>query len=219
MAARNWGLILAAGLGRRFGRPKQFARVHGRPLLWYSLRAFDRCPGLDGWVVVTLPGRVAAVRRLCRDAGFRRLLAVIPGGERRTDSVARGLAALPASGRVAVHDAARPLITPTMLRAGFTAAGRQPATYAVPVSDTLKRAAGNRITGTVDRTGLWAVQTPQYFPLPLLRRAHAAGAGSAATDDCQLVEELGIRPRLITSPAPNPKVTVAGDIKLVAALL
>ncbi|HDQ98943.1 MAG TPA: 2-C-methyl-D-erythritol 4-phosphate cytidylyltransferase [candidate division WOR-3 bacterium] len=217
MPARDWGIILAAGRGTRFGRPKQFRRVNGRPLLWYSLRAFNQCPAVSGWTVVTLPERVAAVRRLCRTSGIHRLVAVIAGGETRRESVARGLATLPERGRVAVHDAARPLLTPAMLAAGFAAAGRLPAAYAAPVTDTLKRANGGRIIGTVDRTGLWAVQTPQFFPLPLLRRAHAAGA--EATDDCRLVELLGIRPRLIPAPGPNIKVTFPADIALVKALL
>ncbi|MFO7639510.1 MAG: 2-C-methyl-D-erythritol 4-phosphate cytidylyltransferase [bacterium] len=214
-----WGLIVAAGRGSRFGGPKQFGRAGGRPLLWYSLSAFDRCSEVAGWTVVTLPERVGAVRRLCLRAGFRRLRAVVAGGATRTESVRLGLETLPERGRVAVHDAARPLLVPAMIAAGLRLCGSLPVTYAVPVADSLKRVAAGRVVASVDRDGLWAVQTPQFFPLPLLRRAHRSADGLAATDDCALVERLGIRPRVLVPPGPNLKVTWPEDLALVRRLL
>lgn len=169
---------------------------------------------------MTLPGRVAAIHRLCARSGFRKLRAVVAGGAERGDSVRNGLATLPATGWVAVHDAARPLLTPGMLSTGLAFCGRVPVTFATPVTDTIKRVTDGRVTATVDRAGLWTVQTPQFFPLSLLRRAHATAAsmGVSATDDCGLVERLGIRPRVIPAPGPNIKVTVAADIALVRRL-
>lgn len=225
-----WGIILAAGRGLRFGGPKQFAevcapgrfaRARGRSLLWYSISAFERCPGLSGWTVVTVPERIAAVRRLCKRAGYRKLRAVVPGGRTRAGSVRQGLETLPRTGLVAVHDAARPLITPAMLTMGLGLCGRVPVIYACPIHDTIKQVESDRIHATVDRAGLWAAQTPQFFSLALLRRAYRQAGSEAdrATDDCQLVERLGVRPRVITADGPNPKVTRPADLDLVRRLL
>jgi 2-C-methyl-D-erythritol 4-phosphate cytidylyltransferase len=190
-------------------------------VLVHSLAAFEDCPRLRGYVVVVNRQRLSDARRLLLAEGLPRLLAVVPGGKERADSVEAGLRALPAKGIVAVHDAARPVITGEMLAAGFAACSRHRAvTYGWPVSDTLKSVRGSSIIATVDRSGLVAVQTPQFFDLALLRRAHAAArrARVSATDDCALVERLGVTPVWIPGPKTNIKITTADDLRLVEAL-
>jgi 2-C-methyl-D-erythritol 4-phosphate cytidylyltransferase len=217
----GYGIIVAAGRGTRFGAMKQFAIVKGRPLLWYSLRAFERCPDITACVVVTTRERIPHVRRLAARHRFRKLTDVVAGGRHRCDSVRAGLAALPARGTVAVHDGARPLIDPDLLSAGLRLAARRAVTCGYPVADTVKRVARGTIVATIDRSGLYAVQTPQFFPLSLLRRAHkhAGSSGTRATDDCALVELLGIRPRIMLGPQTNVKVTTREDLDLVRKLL
>jgi 2-C-methyl-D-erythritol 4-phosphate cytidylyltransferase len=217
-----YGLVVAAGSGRRFGGPKQFARLCGRPLLLYSLEAFEDCPGVRGCVVVVGARQVSKARALVQRAGLRRVLAVIPGGAERADSVRLGLARLPDDGFVAIHDAARPLLTPAMLKAGFAEVRKRgPVTLGRLVTDTVKRVQGQAIEGTVPREDLATVQTPQFFPLPLIKRAHALALseGVALTDDCALVERLGIAVGWIAGPADNIKVTARADLALAARLL
>jgi 2-C-methyl-D-erythritol 4-phosphate cytidylyltransferase len=218
----RFGLVVAAGLGKRFGSPKQFARIKGRPLLYYALKSFEGCSALRGYVVVTNPDRVVQVRRMLSRWSFGRVLDIVGGGRRRSDSVRLGLEALPDRGLVAIHDGARPLVTPSMIARGFNACTRStPVTYGTPVTDTLKRAVRSRVVETVDRAGLFAVQTPQYFHIPMLRKAYEAASTRDldATDDCALVERLGYRARVVPGPPRNIKVTTRDDLKLAEKLL
>lgn len=177
---------------------------------------------IAGFVVVAPVRRMAVVRRMLRVHGVRKLLGVVPGGETRAGSVQAGLSILPQHGFVAVHDAVRPLIHAGMLSKGLRACrNRGAATYGYPVTDTLKQVAGREVLSTVDRKGLLAVQTPQFFSLKLLRRAHASArrAHERATDDCELVERLGIRPIWIPGPRTNLKLTTVDDLNLMQALM
>lgn len=201
---------------------KQFALLKGKPLWVHSALAFERCPDITSYVIVTNRSRVAAVRKLAERHVLGKLTTIVPGGDERSDSVANGLAVLPVKGVVAIHDAARPLLSPEMLSAGIRACRRfRAVTFGHPVTDTLKRAKGNRITTTVDRAGLIAAQTPQFFDLALLRRAYggARDAGIKATDDCALVERIGVKPAWLPGPRTNIKVTLPEDLRVCAALL
>ncbi len=221
-ASKQYGLVVAAGRGRRFGGPKQFARLAGRPLLAWSLLAFERCPLISGYVLVVGRADISRARRIASRFGLRRLLAVVTGGRKRADSVRNGLSALPERGLVAVHDAARPLVTPSMLTRGFRACRRLgPTTYAVPVTDTVKSVSHGRVQTTVPRERLYAVQTPQFSPLPQLRQAldRAARDGVSPTDDCAALELLGLHPAAIETRQPNIKVTTRADMALVRLLL
>ncbi len=214
-----FGLIAAAGKGSRFRGCKQLAPLLGRPVLYYSLAAFQRCTGVSRVVVVAPRTRLDAVRRLCQRYRLTKVAAIIPGGRERTDSVRFGLAALPESGLVAVHDAARPLLTTRMLELGFQACARYRAvTFGTAATDTLKLVQGKRIRETVNRANVILAQTPQFFDLALLREAHARNR-KAATDDCALVERLGRKVFWIQSPTPNPKITTRADLILCAGLL
>jgi 2-C-methyl-D-erythritol 4-phosphate cytidylyltransferase len=218
----SYGLIVAAGQGQRFGGYKQLAQLAGKPVLIHSARAFERCPQIIGFVVVVPALRLAMVRRMLRIHNIRKLLGVVLGGETRAGSVRAGLSVLPAQGLVAVHDAVRPLINASMLTNGLrTCKSRGAVTYGYPVTDTLKRVSGRNVLSTVDRSGLLAVQTPQFFNLELLRRAHAEArrARIQATDDCELIERLGIHPIWIPGPHTNLKVTTPDDLNVMQALL
>jgi 2-C-methyl-D-erythritol 4-phosphate cytidylyltransferase len=218
----RYGLLVAAGRGVRYGAYKQFVPLLGRPVFIHSAQAFDRCRIIVGFVVVAPPNKIHEVRRMLLAHRVRRVINVVAGGMERTESVRRGLAALPEHGWVAVHDAARPLINSKMLAHGFLACRTSgAATFGFPVSDTIKLVRGRRIVRTVDRARLIAVQTPQFFNLELLRRAHASAhrARLSATDDCALVERLGVRPVWIPGPRTNLKVTTHEDMRVIQALM
>jgi 2-C-methyl-D-erythritol 4-phosphate cytidylyltransferase len=203
-----WAIVVAGGTGSRFGAPKQFADLGGRPLVAWSLEsARQACDG----VVLVVP---AVVPPGPWDADV-----VVTGGATRSESVRAGLAAVPGEADiVAVHDAARPLTRPALWAAVLdaVAAGADGAIPASPVIDTVKEVGPDGHLVTLDRSRLVAVQTPQAFRADLLRRAHRAGKD--ATDDAALVEAAGGHVVLVEGPPDNVKVTSPIDLILAAAL-
>ena len=226
----KFGVIVAAGQGVRFGAYKQLVPLGDTPVFMYSVRAFEQCPRVLGYVLVAPARRLSLVRRIVRSYNVHKLLDIVPGGETRALSVRAGLACLPEDGCVAIHDAARPIITAQMLDRGFAACRKYgAAAFGHPVTDTLKSVRGQSITSTVSRESLIAVQTPQFFKLPLLRQAYGLLSGGktrspetnirSATDDCALVERLGVEPRWLAGPRTNLKITLREDLTLCQALL
>lgn len=203
-----WAVVVAAGSGNRFGAPKQFADLAGRPVLEWSLDTARRaCAG----VVVVVP--VGARRGWPADA-------VVTGGPTRSASVRAGLDAIPPSATViAVHDAARPLAPLSLWQAVIEAvnAGADAAIPAAPVTDTVKEVGDGGHLATLDRSRLVAVQTPQAFRAELLKDVHRGEA--EATDDAALVEAAGGRVDLIAAPPHNLKITAPIDLVVAAALL
>jgi 2-C-methyl-D-erythritol 4-phosphate cytidylyltransferase len=182
--------------------------------------AFERCPSIAQYVIVSNPTRHAGIRKIVDQYRLGKLAAIVPGGDERHQSVQNGLDALPDRGIVAIHDAARPLVTPAMLDAGIRACRRYRAvTYGHRVTDTLKQMRGAAVVGTVDRSRLVAVQTPQFFDIALLRRAYARSSRVPATDDCAVVERIGVRPHWLPGPRSNIKVTFPEDLQLCEAIL
>jgi 2-C-methyl-D-erythritol 4-phosphate cytidylyltransferase/2-C-methyl-D-erythritol 2,4-cyclodiphosphate synthase len=225
-----WAVILAAGSGSRLAAAglasrKQFLPLEGRPLYWASARTLARVPRIAGLVLVFPPAELAA-----RSAELDSLLAVealglpcraVAGGERRQDSVAAALFALPPDcSAVLVHDAARPFASAGLASRLLDAleAGNQAAIPGVALKDTVKRVAGGRVAETPPRSELVAVQTPQAFALPLLREAHAAAAGNGwdVTDDAALVERLGRPVAVVAGEEENVKITTPEDLRLLA---
>jgi 2-C-methyl-D-erythritol 4-phosphate cytidylyltransferase len=210
-----WVVVVAAGQGRRFGAPKQFAPIGDRPMVQWAVEAARTVA--DGVVLVLPPGDgpdppPAPGVSLGVDA-------VVEGGETRAASVRAGLAAVPVSADVVVvHDGARPLASPALFRAVVDAVtgGADGAVPAMAVADTLKRVAGGVITATVPRHGVVAVQTPQAFRADLLRRAHEGAP--EATDDAALMESLGATVRVVAGDPRNIKVTTAADLVMAQAL-
>jgi 2-C-methyl-D-erythritol 4-phosphate cytidylyltransferase len=209
-----WAVIVAAGWGERFGGPKQFAELGGARLVDHAI---DTASAACDAVVLVVPD--------ADDWIGAEVDALVTGGPTRAASVRAGLAAVPLPAEVVVvHDAARPLASVELFEAVIGAV-REGADGAVPglaVTDTLKRVDDVRVTATVDRMGLVAVQTPQAFAAGVLRAAHARGAhaGTAeATDDAALVEELGGTVVVVAGDPRNLKVTGPADLMIAAALL
>jgi 2-C-methyl-D-erythritol 4-phosphate cytidylyltransferase len=209
-----WAVVVAAGSGTRFGAPKQFASIGGRPMVAWSVVSARSVA--DG-VVVVLPGGDPGLhgdtdRLHGADRG-------VAGGASRAASVRSGLAAVPAEAEVVVvHDGARPLASPALFRAVVDAvrAGADAVVPGLAVTDTLKRVADGAVVDTVARDGLVGVQTPQAFRADVLRRAHEAGAD--ATDDAALVEAVGATVRVVPGDARNVKVTTPADLEIAQAL-
>lgn len=205
----RWGcIIVAAGRGDRFGGdvPKQFLPLGGRPVLSWSVETALSAGSLEEVCVVLPPGRTGEGL----PAGVR----VAPGGARRRDSVAGGLAELGGCTHVLVHDAARPLASRELFRRVMDAClGSGAAVPVIPVTDTLKRVSGGRIEATVDRTGIMRSQTPQGFERGLLEAALASGGDS--TDEAQAVEALGAPVAWVGGEETNIKITTPLDLELV----
>jgi 2-C-methyl-D-erythritol 4-phosphate cytidylyltransferase/2-C-methyl-D-erythritol 2,4-cyclodiphosphate synthase len=224
-----WTVLLAAGAGARLaeasgGVKKQFLRLGGKPLYWRALTTFAKCPDIAGVVVVFPPADLPPAREELEkllakhDPGLAVLVA--PGGARRQDSVAGGLAALPADcRRVLVHDAARPFVdAPLVARVvDALAAGAGAVIPVLPVTDTIKETGDGVVTRTLERGKLAAVQTPQGFELALLRQAFAhAGEDFDVTDDASLVEHLGRPVATVPGSPENRKITNPEDLALLA---
>lgn len=212
-------IIVAAGRGRRMGasRPKVLLPLAGRPVLAWSVATFLRHP-LIARVVIAAADEAAARRALGGDAGRVQL---VSGGERRQDSVRNGLAAAGEVDIVLVHDAARPLVEPSLIAAVIEAAAEFGAAVPLtPVAATVKRAGRDGfVAATVPRDDLGLAQTPQGFRAELLRRAFAsAPPDEPATDDATLVERLGVPVRVVEGSPRNIKITVPADLVLAEAL-
>ena len=214
-------ILLAAGRSQRMGGiDKVWATLGGRPLLAWPLEVLAALEAVDRIVVVSGEERREQIEALAAEVAPGRDVRWTEGGERRRDSVAAGLAAAPEAAWYLVHDAARPLAS--VVLAGRALDAAREAGAAIPglaVADTVKVVdTEGQVTSTLDRSTLRAVQTPQAFAGPLLRRAHAAG-GDDATDDAQLVERLG-EPVVVVEGEPNAlKVTTSDDLDRVRSLV
>jgi 2-C-methyl-D-erythritol 4-phosphate cytidylyltransferase len=217
-------LLVAAGSGERLGAggPKAFVALAGRPMLAWSLDALRDAEIAD--VVVAAPaGAEDEALAVARSRGMAEVR-VVAGGAARSGSVRAALAAAPdGHDRVVVHDAARPLVESGLFSRALAALdGSDAAIAAARVTDTVKEAGSDgRVTATLDRTRLWAVQTPQAFRREVLERALDVGDDvlAAATDDAWLVERLGGTVRVVESSPANLKVTTPHDLRVAELLL
>ncbi|HJW74393.1 MAG TPA: 2-C-methyl-D-erythritol 4-phosphate cytidylyltransferase [Thermoleophilia bacterium] len=224
-----WAVVAAAGESRRMGLPegesKQFLLLGGEPVLCHSVRRLLSIPAVAGVVVVLHPSHTVrfASELLRLDEGKPILIA--EGGRERCDSIRAGLLEVPPGTEfVTVHDGARPLFSKhvfedclSVLAGPGAIDGAVPA---CPVADTLKRAdADGGVVETVDRSGLWAVQTPQLFRADALRAAYARPGIVAATDDAALLERAGRRVVVVPSTPGNVKITTPSDLPLAGAVL
>lgn len=217
-------VIVAAGRGERFGhRAKVLIPVAGKPILRWSLDAGMAASTVRELVVVAGPHTIDDIRTLVNAVGYPKPVAVVLGGETRTDSVAAGLAAVgPKCEVVLVHDAARPLVAPDMIdRCAAAARDHGAAIAAMPVTDTLKHVTGRSIDHTVSRQHLWAAQTPQAFRMQVLVDAFAWAAAhpAAFTDEASMLEAMGLEVAIVEGATTNIKVTHREDIALADALL
>jgi 2-C-methyl-D-erythritol 4-phosphate cytidylyltransferase / 2-C-methyl-D-erythritol 2,4-cyclodiphosphate synthase len=221
-------LIVAAGRGARAasesGRPKQYCRLGGIPMLERTIGAFAAHPSVDDILVVIHPDDTPLYQAASRPFAAR-LRAPVSGGALRQDSVRAGLEALAAAApaSVLIHDAARPFVdAPLITRVIASLDAHDGALPCLPVTDTLKRASQGRITGTVERDQLWRAQTPQGFRFAAILAAHRAASSGGArefTDDAGIAEWFGLDVALVEGSEDNRKLTTAEDLRRADELL
>lgn len=221
-----FAVIAAGGSGRRLGSPESKFEVPilGSPMARYSLEAFQACDSVDAIVLVVPAARVQAWdASALREAGVTKAVATVAGGTTRQESVRLGLRAIrDRQCVVAVHDAARPMVTPGLIDEvcdlGAGLAGQVPV---LPVTDTVKRVKGSRVDCTLDRSTLVSVQTPQAFDLAVLIDAHESAHrdGFEGTDDASLVERAGGLVGTVEGARENIKVTYPEDLAFARAIL
>ena len=217
-------ILVAAGSSQRMGFDKLFATIAGEPVIAHAIRAFDRAISVTEIIVVAREDRHDQIQKINRDAGFKKLRSIVTGGERRQDSVRAGLDRAERGAKyVAVHDAARPLITPEQIEGAFKQCRvHGAAALAQPVNDTLKRADADLfVAGSVDRHQLYAMQTPQIFDRDLIDDAyHAVYAEDIwITDEVSAVERLGHKIALVLDDDFNFKITYPRDLPVAEFIL
>jgi 2-C-methyl-D-erythritol 4-phosphate cytidylyltransferase len=222
----NSAIIVAAGQGTRMGPgvDKLFLEVAGRPVVAHTWQRFNDAPGVDEIVMVVRDGMQSAFAELAREFKLSKPHRFAVGGAERQDSVWNGLEAVsPRAEIVAIQDGARPCTSQELIAATIAAALATGAAVAAQgVTDTIKESGdGQTIARHLDRSKLWAVQTPQTFRVEVIRRALAEvqRRGLHVTDDTAACELIGQPVRLVSGLRPNPKVTLPADLPYVGLLL
>jgi 2-C-methyl-D-erythritol 4-phosphate cytidylyltransferase len=212
-------IIVAAGDSRRMGFDKLFATIAGRPVIAHTIHAFERAGCVDEIIVVGREDRLAEIKKIVRDEKLKKVRSIITGGKHRQDSVRAGLDHLEATARyVAIHDAARPLITAEQIERVFEQCRiHAAASLAEAISDTLKYADSEFfVTSPVDRHQLYAMQTPQVFERRLIEDGYRAvyAENASVTDEVSAVERLGRKVILVPNTDLNFKITYPRDLAL-----
>lgn len=222
----NWAVIVAAGKSARFGGAilKQFSEVAGKPLLAWTIAAFEKANSIDQIVIVVSKEHNESTKKnVVGKFNFRKVSQLVTGGDNRKESVYNALKAISVpAGIVAIHDGARPLIEPKDIdRVVESARKHKAAMLAVPVKDTVKQVDGDTIVKTLERGKIWLAQTPQAFEFEIIKKAHEnfRGQSEDVTDDSSLVENSGTKVKVLEPSSPNPKVTTPEDLAYVEAVL
>jgi 2-C-methyl-D-erythritol 4-phosphate cytidylyltransferase len=218
-------IIPAAGQGKRMGagKNKLLLEIDGIPIFIYTLKVFEEDNMCTGVILAINKQEENDFRNLLTQYGIKKVVSLAPGGQERQFSVFNGVQVLREDeGIVLVHDAARPFIDLKQIHE-LVATARQygAAVLAVPVKDTVKKAAGNKVMETVERSGLWAVQTPQAFRVSLLRHAHEQAMADhfTGTDDASLVERIGQDVIIVEGNYNNIKLTTPEDLFFAEAII
>lgn len=217
-------VVVAAGTASRMqGIDKVLAALGGIPVLVRTLKVFQRCADVGEIVVVTREDLLVEISDLCKDYSLDKVSKIVVGGVERMLSVRAGLREVNREAQlIAIHDGARPFLSDKVLGEVLCQACRSGAAApAIPVNDTIKRAENGIVQETVDRSALWAIQTPQVFQADLIRAAveKAAQENAKVTDDCSVVERLGMKVVLTEGDRQNIKVTTPFDLILGEAIL
>lgn len=218
-------IIVAAGSSRRMGFDKMFAPLAGQPVAWHSIKAFEDTKEIGEIVLVVKEDRLEEFRQLVKRSHFHKVKEIVAGGGERHISVWRGLQVVQSAGSefVAIHDGARPLTTPKLICDCLAAARNHGAACcASPIPDTVKRASVEQmVQESVERTGLWAMQTPQVFASGLILQAYAAlmSRNEMVTDEVSAVQKLGKKIFLLKNEDWNFKITFPHDIELAEHVL
>lgn len=219
-------IIVAAGSGTRFGSktPKQFLQINKKPLIIYTLEAFQNCPSIARIILVLPANQTTEFLQIVAKYGISKLDKIVAGGETRAESVLKGLKTVQPhkNGIVAVHDGARPLVSTEEISECILKARKTGAAILVaPVTDTIKEIKDGKILQTIDRNKLRRALTPQCFSYQILKRAFEKvdKLNETATDESFLVENLGIDISIVEGSPRNIKVTTKEDLKLFENLL
>ena len=223
-APRATAIVVAAGSSRRMGgQEKLFTMLAGVPVLVRALRPLQAAESIERIVIVTKPERFLTVQDACKEFGITKAAEIVPGGETRAHSVLEGLKAAGEARIVAIHDGARPFVTPALVDALVAAAAEYGAAApGIPVKDTIKVVDGEgHVLATPDRAALRAIQTPQVFRTTLLRAAleQCLAAGVSPTDDCGAVEAYGAPVLILPGEERNIKLTTPADFLTAEAIL
>lgn len=217
-------IVVAAGKGTRMGTDmkKQYLPLAGAPILVRTLQTLAACPSIDRILIVAAEEDLDYVHELVREHRVEKISRIVPGGQERQDSVLYGIKAVhPETEYIAVHDAARPLVTIDEVEAVIeTAKQRGAGTLGVPVKDTIKRVERGQVRETLPREQLWAVHTPQAFQREVLEEAHRRSQleGGFGTDDASLVEWAGYPVRMVQGSYENLKITTPEDLIIAETL-
>lgn len=216
-------VIVAAGSSRRMGQDKLLLPLGGVPLLICTLRVFQSCPLVDEIVLVTREDRLQETADLCKEYGMEKISRIVIGGKTRTESALAGVSEVcPETALIAIHDAARPLLSEALIKATVRAAAvHLAAAPALKGVDTLKAVDGEGfILGTVDRETTLRIQTPQVFQAELIKGAltSAVEKGLSLTDDCAAVERMGVKTATVPGEEDNIKITTPRDLLLAEAI-
>jgi 2-C-methyl-D-erythritol 4-phosphate cytidylyltransferase len=217
-------IIPAAGQGKRMkaGKNKLLLELDERPILIHTLEVFERDTACEGVILAVHEDDKAALEKLADIHGLSKIKEMVFGGKERQDSVYNALKTVEKAEMVLVHDGARPFIAENVIKELLKEAGnRGAAIAAAPVKDTIKKAEGGIVQETIERSGLWQVQTPQAFRIDLLMEAHrrAQQEDFTGTDDASLVERLGEEVGIVESDYDNIKITTPEDLYFAEAIL
>ena len=217
-------IIVAAGSSRRMGFDKLLAPLAGRPVIVHSIHAFEQCGDIDDIIIITKREKIPSLKKLVATEGFGKVRKVMAGGEERHLSVWRGLRAVDAKAElIAIHDGARPLTMPALISECLALARETGAACcASPIPDTVKRASeGGIVTESIERSGLWSMQTPQIFSSALILQAYAAIIANEepVTDEVSAVQRMGKKIALLRNDEWNFKITLPRDLELAEHVL
>jgi 2-C-methyl-D-erythritol 4-phosphate cytidylyltransferase len=214
---KNYGIILAAGKGKRFGGLKQFFLINNIPLFLYSTIAFQQS-NCDEIFIVTLKDKKKEVWQWIKTFSLSKVKKIINGGKERYHSVRNALKSLPPKGYVAIHDASRPLITANFINQGFNLVKKYKAVvFGIPSEDTLKVICGNEVITTLERENIYRIQTPQFFDIQLLKKAYSLVSKYKwqGPDDATFLEKAGFKVYFFKGDKKNIKITTKEDLKLI----
>lgn len=217
-------LIVAGGVGSRMGAdiPKQFLEILGKPVIAYTIEAFEKSDCIDEIVIVTLEEYIVYLKDIADSFGFSKVKKIVAGGSTRQESVYKGLMEITGE-YVLIHDGARPLVSQEVIEnCVCTVTTNSACAVGVKVNDTLKIADDNKfITATPDREHIYSIQTPQCFKTEEIINAHesALKSGFSGTDDAVLYERLGKKVKIVEGDYSNIKITSPIDISIAEAYL
>ena len=217
-------VIAAAGISVRCeGEDKLFYTINDKPVLAYTLDAFENCKLVDDIIVVAHEDRMDSISELCLEYGYKKVSKIMKGGASRAESVMNGIFAASAKARlIAIHDGARPCIDERIIEETIHKASMyNAAAPAVAIASTVKKVDGSVITKTIDREGLYEIQTPQIFRVELIKAAltKVIKKSIEITDDCMAVELIGVPVHITEGSRRNIKITDNQDFRIVEALL